>query len=50
MTLGLVLSLAEISSAYPTMGALYYWAYRLGVKTMAPSIHGWLDGAIYWDK
>lgn len=30
MTLLLVSSLAEICSAYPTMGALYYWAFRLG--------------------
>ena len=30
MTLVLVSSLAEICSAYPTMGALYYWAFRLG--------------------
>ena len=28
----MVLSLAEIASAYPTMGALYYWAYRMGGK------------------
>eukprot|EP01038_Epipyxis_sp_PR26KG_P005708 gene5708-7878_t len=29
-TTALVGSLAEICSAFPTMGALYYWAYRLG--------------------
>lgn len=30
MSFSIVASLAEISSVYPTMGALYYWAYRLG--------------------
>ena len=43
MTLGLVLSLAEISSAYPTMGALYFWAYRLGGKEWGP-FSSWLAG------
>jgi len=28
-------SMAEIASAYPTAGGLYYWAYRLGGKTWA---------------
>lgn len=43
MTLGLVLSLAEISSAYPTMGALYYWAYRLGGEDYGP-FYSWMAG------
>ena len=30
MSFFIVASLAEISSAYPTMGALYFWAYKLG--------------------
>ena len=29
-SLSIVISLAEICSAFPTMGALYYWAYKLG--------------------
>ncbi len=28
-------SMAEIASAYPTAGGLYYWAFRLGGKTWA---------------
>jgi amino acid transporter len=28
-------SMAEIASAYPTAGGLYYWAFRLGNKTWA---------------
>jgi len=35
-TLILVASLAEICSAYPTMGALYYWAFKLGGTTWGP--------------
>ena len=30
MSFSIVASLAEVSSAFPTMGALYFWAYRLG--------------------
>lgn len=33
VTILIVLSLGEISSAYPTMGALYFWAYKLGTYT-----------------
>ena len=32
MTLLVVASLGEICSAYPTMGAWYFWAFRLGGK------------------
>ena len=35
-TFGLVSSLAEICSAYPSMGALYYWAHRLGGPKWGP--------------
>lgn len=35
-TIFLVLSLAEICSAYPTMGALYFWAFRLGGPDWGP--------------
>lgn len=36
LTMILVASLGEICSAYPTMGALYYWAFRLGGPTYGP--------------
>ena len=36
MTLLLVSSLGEISCAFPTMGALYYWSYRLGGVQWGP--------------
>ena len=35
-------SMAEIASAYPTAGGLYYWAYRLGGKTWA-WVTAWLN-------
>jgi amino acid transporter len=35
-------SMAEIASAYPTAGGLYYWAFRLGGKTWAWT-GGWLN-------
>lgn len=38
-----VTSLAEICCAYPTMGALYYWAYRLGGHTWGP-FSSWMAG------
>ena len=34
-TLCIAASMAEIASAYPTAGGLYYWAYRLGGKGWA---------------
>jgi amino acid transporter len=37
------LSLAEIASTYPTMGALYYWSYRLGGPEWGP-FSSWLAG------
>jgi amino acid transporter len=46
VTLILVTSLAEICCAYPTMGALYYWAYRLGGDEWGPFaswMAGWLN-------
>ena len=43
LSMPLVLSLAEISSAFPTMGALYYWAYRLGGKEWGP-FASWMAG------
>lgn len=42
-TFFLVSSLAEICSAYPTMGALYYWAYRLGGDEWGP-FSSWIAG------
>src|SRR3954469_5824071 len=35
MTLAVALSMAEIASAYPTAGGLYFWAFRLGGRTWA---------------
>ena len=34
-TLAVAASMAEIASAYPTAGGLYFWAFRLGGKTWA---------------
>ena len=34
-TLAVAASMAEIASAYPTAGGLYYWAYRLGGRGWA---------------
>jgi amino acid transporter len=42
-TLLVVFSLGEICCAYPTMGALYYWAYRLGGETWGP-FSSWMAG------
>src|SRR3954470_13043751 len=35
MTLTVAMSMAEIASAYPTAGGLYFWAFRLGGRTWA---------------
>src|SRR5258706_7378776 len=35
MTLMVALSMAEIASAYPTAGGLYFWAFRLGGRRWA---------------
>jgi len=43
VTLILVSSLAEISSAFPTMGALYYWAYQLWTQVWSfRFLDGWM--------
>lgn len=45
-TVTIVLSLSEICSAYPTMGALYFWADKLGGKEWGPYsswMAGWLN-------
>src|SRR2546430_1943974 len=34
-TLTVAASMAEIASAYPTAGGLYFWAFRLGGRTWA---------------
>ena len=34
-TLCIAASMAELASAYPTAGGLYFWSYRLGGKTWA---------------
>ena len=41
-TLCVAASMAEIASAYPTAGGLYFWAYRLGGKTWA-WVTAWLN-------
>lgn len=41
-TLCVAASMAELSSAYPTAGGLYYWAYRLGGRGWA-WITAWLN-------
>ena len=35
LTLAVAASMAEIASAYPTAGGLYFWAFRLGGKSWA---------------
>jgi amino acid transporter len=35
MTLAVAASMAEIASAYPTAGGLYFWAFQLGGRTWA---------------
>jgi amino acid transporter len=34
-TLAVAASMAELASAYPTAGGLYYWAFRLGGRKWA---------------
>ena len=41
-TLCVAASMAELASAYPTAGGLYFWAYRLGGKTWA-WVTAWLN-------
>src|SRR5437763_16136782 len=41
-TLAVAASMAELASAYPTAGGLYFWAYRLGGKTWA-WVTAWLN-------
>lgn len=43
VTFILVCSLGEIASSYPTMGALYYWSYKLGGTTWGP-FSSWTAG------
>eukprot|EP00668_Euglena_longa_P002926 GGOE01003421.1.p1 GENE.GGOE01003421.1~~GGOE01003421.1.p1 ORF type:complete len:593 (-),score=64.47 GGOE01003421.1:463-2208(-) len=43
MTMLVVSSLAEICGAFPTMGALYFWAYRLGGPEWGP-FASWTSG------
>lgn len=42
-SINLVSCLAEICSTFPTMGALYYWAYRLGGPKYGP-FASWIAG------
>ena len=42
MTLAVAASMAEIASAYPTAGGLYFWAFRLGGRTWA-WVTAWLN-------
>ncbi|HXH39359.1 MAG TPA: amino acid permease, partial [Thermoanaerobaculia bacterium] len=41
-TLTVAMSMAEIASAYPTAGGLYFWAFRLGGRTWA-WVTAWLN-------
>src|SRR2546430_4778130 len=43
-TLCVAASMAELASAYPTAGGLYFWAFRLGGRTWA-WITAWLNMA-----
>ncbi|KAG1177911.1 hypothetical protein G6F70_001038 [Rhizopus microsporus] len=42
-TMAVALAMAEISSAYPTSGGLYWWAARLSTKKYAP-FASWMTG------
>ena len=42
LTLGVAASMAELASAYPTAGGLYFWAFRLGGRTWA-WVTAWLN-------
>src|SRR5207247_4353965 len=42
LTLAVAASMAELASAYPTAGGLYFWAYRLGGRGWA-WITAWLN-------
>ena len=42
LTLAVAASMAEIASAYPTAGGLYFWAYRLGGRKWA-WVTAWLN-------
>jgi len=42
VTLCVAASMAEIASAYPTAGGLYFWAFRLGGRTWA-WVTAWLN-------
>jgi amino acid transporter len=42
LTLAVAASMAELASAYPTAGGLYFWAFRLGGRTWA-WITAWLN-------
>jgi amino acid transporter len=42
LTFCVAASMAEIASAYPTAGGLYFWAYRLGGRTWA-WVTAWLN-------
>ena len=41
-TLSVAASMAELASAYPTAGGLYFWAFRLGGRTWA-WVTAWLN-------
>src|SRR5437660_1155570 len=41
-TLAVAASMAELASAYPTAGGLYFWAFRLGGRTWA-WVTAWLN-------
>ncbi|EFJ43640.1 hypothetical protein VOLCADRAFT_96197 [Volvox carteri f. nagariensis] len=45
LTLSVGLSLAEMASAYPTSGALYYWSYKMApprLRNLTCFLTGWL--------
>jgi amino acid transporter len=43
MTMTVALSMAEICSAYPTSGGLYFWSARLASPRWAPFV-SWITG------
>ncbi|KAI4385917.1 hypothetical protein MLD38_003904 [Melastoma candidum] len=49
MTLLVGCSLAEICSAYPTSGGLYYWSYRLCGRGWGP-LASWFTGWMVWGR
>lgn len=47
LTMMVALSLAEICSAYPTTGGLYFWVSRLATSSWVP-LACWVTGWCNW--